>query len=68
MECLSERFVAAMRALLSGKAPIVATVGARGSGFIAEVKRRPECELWEVTHGNRDELPTRIVAWLAERI
>jgi nucleoside-triphosphatase len=68
MECFSERFVAAMRALLSGKAPIVATVGARGSGFIAEVKRRPECELWEVTHGNRDELPTRIVAWLAERI
>ena len=67
MECLSERFVAAMRALLSGTTPTVATVGARGGDFIAEVKRAPQCELWEVTHGNRDELPARILAWLAER-
>ncbi len=59
-------FVAAMRALLSGANPIVATIGAHGGGFIAEVKRGPECELWEVTHGNRDELPARILAWLAE--
>jgi nucleoside-triphosphatase len=67
MECLSERFIAAMRALLSGHTPIVATVGAYGGGFIAEVKHRPECELWEVTHVNRDNLPARILAWLAER-
>jgi nucleoside-triphosphatase len=67
MECLSDRFIAAMRALLSGHATMVATVGERGGGFIAEVKRRPECELWEVTRVNRDELPARIIAWLAER-
>ena len=67
MECLSERFIAAVRILLSGHTPMVATIGARGGGFIAEVKRRPECELWEVTHINRDELPARILAWLAER-
>lgn len=67
MECLSDRFVVAMRALLSGDTPLVATVGARGTGFIAEVKRRPECELWKVTHANRDDLPARILAWLAER-
>ena len=67
MECLSERFVAAMRVLLSGHTPIVATIGARGGGFIAEVKRSPECELWEVTHTNRDGLPARILAWLATR-
>jgi nucleoside-triphosphatase len=67
MECLSDRFVAAMRVLLSGHAPVVATVGAQGGGFIAEVKRRPECELWEVTRVNRDEMPARILAWLAER-
>lgn len=67
MECLSDRFVAAMRALLSGDAPIVATIGARGGGFIAEVKRRPECELWEVTSANRDGLPAKIIAWVAER-
>ncbi len=68
MECLSERFVETMRSLLSSRLPIVATVGARGGGFIAEVKRRPECELWHVTHANRDDLPAEIRAWLATRI
>jgi len=67
MECLSERFIAAMRVLLSGHIPIVASIGAHGGGFIAEIKRRPECELWEVTSTNRDELPARILAWLAKR-
>jgi nucleoside-triphosphatase len=67
MECLSDRFIAAVRILLSGHTPMIATIGARGGGFIAEVKRRTECELWEVTHANRDELPARILAWLAER-
>ena len=65
MECLSERFVAAMRALLKGQSPVVAAVGLSGRGFIAEVKRLEACLLWEVTHANRDELPPRIVAWLA---
>ena len=67
MECLSDLFISAMRVLISGYTPMVATVGAYGGGFIAEVKRRPECELWEVTHANRDNLPARILAWLAER-
>jgi nucleoside-triphosphatase len=66
MECLSERFVAAVRALLSGNAPVVATVGAHGGGFIAEVKKRSDCELWEVTRRNRDALPARILAWLGK--
>ncbi len=67
MECLSERFVEAMRGLISGRLQIVATVGARGGGFIAEVKGLPECELWHVTYANRDELPDEILAWLAGR-
>lgn len=67
MECFSDRFVAAMRILLSSSTPIVASIGARGSGFIAEVKRRLDCELWEITHANRDDLPNRIIAWLADR-
>lgn len=66
MECLSARFVAAVRRLLAGRTPIVATVGLHGGGFIAEVKRLPACVLWDVTPGNRDELPARVVAWLTE--
>ena len=67
MECLSERFVAAVRILISGGIPVVATIGARGGGFIAEVKCMPECDFWQVTHTNRDHLPARILTWLAER-
>jgi nucleoside-triphosphatase len=67
MECLSAPLVAAMRALLAGSTPVVATVGARGGGFIAEIKKRPDCEVWEVTHQNRDDLPARVLTWLAEK-
>ena len=64
MECLSARFVAAVRALLAGTTPVVATVAIRGGGLIAEVKESRACVFCEVTHGNRRTLPDRIAAWL----
>ena len=67
MECLSERFVADMRRVLAGSIPLVATVAKRGAGFIAEVKRREDCELWTLTRGNRDAMPQEILTWLANR-
>lgn len=67
MECLSGHFVARMRHMLDGPGVLVATVAQRGEGFIAEVKRREDCELWTLTRANRDAMPGRILAWLAER-
>lgn len=67
MECLSRTFVATMRALLDSRAPVVATIARGGEDFMREVKQRPDAELWEVTRGNRDALPGRVEAWLAER-
>jgi nucleoside-triphosphatase len=67
MECLSTRFVEATKALLDSGRLVVATVGQRGSGFIADVKRRPDAELWEVTRSTRDEMPARVLAWIAAR-
>ncbi|HET7343442.1 MAG TPA: nucleoside-triphosphatase [Methylomirabilota bacterium] len=67
MECLSPAFVAAMRALLDGPVPVVATIALRGGGFIAEVKRRPGAELRMVTPATRDALPAAIVTWLQAR-
>ena len=67
MECLSAAFVTAMRRLLDGRAPIVATVAQRGGGFIAEVKRRSDAELLTLTRATRDALPDRIVEWLDAR-
>jgi nucleoside-triphosphatase len=64
MECLSPAFVKAMRALLDSTKRVVATIGARGGGFIAEVKAREDAEALVVMPGNRDELPDRVLAWL----
>ena len=38
----------------------------RGGGLIASVKRRPDAELWQVTVGNRNVLPVRILGWLKD--
>ena len=67
MECLSERFVTLMRRLLSGTRTVVATVAQRGGDFMAEVKRRDDCELWTLSRANRDAMPQEILGWLAER-
>jgi nucleoside-triphosphatase len=64
MECLSARFVAHMRRILDGGVPLIATVAQRGSGFIAEVKRRKDRELWKLTRANRDAMPQQLHAWL----
>jgi len=66
MECLSPGCVAAMRTLLDAGRPVVATIGERGGGFIAEVKRRPDVALWRLTHDNRDAVPARILTWLRD--
>jgi nucleoside-triphosphatase len=68
MECLSRAFVEAMRALLDTAAPVVATVAARGGGFIEEVKRRRGAVVWEVTRSNRDAMPARVVDWAEPRL
>jgi len=57
MECLSNHFVDAVRKLLDGPTPVIATVAASGPGFITEVKTRPDVTVWQVTNENRDELP-----------
>ena len=64
MECLSEAFVGAMRHLIARGSPLVATVAQRGGGFIEEVKRGRDVEIWTVTELTRDALPDRIVAWI----
>lgn len=64
MECLSPEFVRTMRRLLDSGRPLVATIAQHGGGFIDEVKRRPDVEVWTVTRENRDALAGRIVEWV----
>ncbi len=68
MECLSEKFVAAMRALLETGKPVVATVALHGEGFIDEIKRWPDVQMWLVTRANRNRLANDILAWLSPLI
>ena len=66
MECLSSALVKAVVRLLDSGRPLIATVAQRGAGFIVDVKRHPNAELWQVTRENRDDLPARIVSWLGD--
>ena len=67
MECLSERFRAAVAGLLDSGCTVVATIHRNAPGFVQRVKERRDVELWEVTHQNRDGLPQSILAWLERR-
>lgn len=67
MECLSERFVNALRLLLDTGPTVVASVASKGTGFVAEVKRRPDCELWTLSRANRDAMPEQILDWIRDR-
>jgi nucleoside-triphosphatase len=60
MECFSVHFVAAVRQILDGPSPVVATVALKGGGFIAEAKARPDVHVWGLTRANRDVMPRRL--------
>jgi nucleoside-triphosphatase len=67
LECYCPAFVAAVRRVLEGPVPVLASIALRGDGFIAEVKARPDVRIIEVLQGNRDELPERLAEWLKGR-
>jgi nucleoside-triphosphatase len=64
MECLCPSFVEAVRRVLDGPVPVLATVALRGAGVIAEVKTRPDVRLIAVDPANRDDLPHQLASIL----
>jgi nucleoside-triphosphatase len=62
MECFSELFVDAVRQILDGNVPLLATIAFKGGGFIEQVKQRDDVELITVAPNNRDELSVDLVA------
>ncbi len=65
MECFSLKFVSAMTALLDSGHRIVATIHRSSGGFIGQVKRRPDVDVWEVTLDNRDGIVGQVVDWIS---
>jgi nucleoside-triphosphatase len=65
MECFSDKFVGAVRRLLDSDKTVLATVAARGSGLIEEVKKRGDVILYRLTTANRVEITDRIIELLS---
>ena len=55
MECLSQKFVAAVRGLFASDKSVLATVAQKGGGFIAEAKHLPGTRLFHLTRENREK-------------
>jgi nucleoside-triphosphatase len=64
MECLCPSFVGAVRRVLDGPVPVLATVALRGGGLIAAVKARPDVRLIAVDPAKRDDLPGQLASLL----
>lgn len=48
MECMSEKFVIAVRRLFDSNKSVLATVAQKGSGFVSEVKNYPKAKLFNL--------------------
>lgn len=65
MECLSGKFVAAVRRLFSSDRSVLATVAQKGGGRISQVKQMPGARLFNLTRQNRDQTITEILQILS---
>ena len=67
MECLSKLFVSSTRQIFTSLGPVLATVAAKGDGFISEAKHLQGVALISVLPTNRDQLPAIIVERLVRQ-
>jgi nucleoside-triphosphatase len=65
MECLSGKFVAAVRQLFTSDKSVLATVAQKGKGLISEVKKYPDTRLFNLTRQDRDETIAEILQILS---
>ena len=61
MECLSDKFRRLLEEILDSEKSVIATVALKGSGPIAETKKRGDVRLFEITQGNRDAILSEIM-------
>jgi len=61
MECFSQRFVAAVRALFAGDKSVLATVAQKGDGLIAQLKRWEGVELFRLSRSGREQVIEQII-------
>lgn len=61
MECISDKFVNAVRRLFDSDKTAIATVAQKGRGFISEIKKHPVARLFNLTTQNRDSVVNEII-------
>jgi nucleoside-triphosphatase len=61
MECLSEKFRLLVKDILDSDKLLVATIALKGSGMIADVKKRDDVKLFQMNMENREYLVLEIL-------
>ncbi|MDD3731191.1 MAG: nucleoside-triphosphatase [candidate division Zixibacteria bacterium] len=61
MECFSDKYIRLLDKALASDRLVIATIALKGGGFIAEVKKRVDVDLYEITRENRDLLVPKMV-------
>ena len=61
MECYSDKFKQLLKEILDSEKWVIATMAHKGSGLIAEVKKRNDIKLLEMTSKNGDSLFSEIL-------
>ena len=65
MECISEKFVAAVRTLFESDKSVLATIAQKGAGFIKEIKNYSGAKIFFLTQQNRDKIIAEILQILS---
>jgi len=61
MECFSDKFKKILNDILDSEKWVIATIALKGSELIAEIKKREDIKLFEMTKSNRDSLFSEIL-------
>jgi nucleoside-triphosphatase len=56
MECFSEKFKKLLIEMLDAPKLVISTIAMKGGGIIADIKKRPDINLFELTRSNRNAL------------
>jgi nucleoside-triphosphatase len=62
MECYSDKFTSLIQKLLESDTLVIATIARKGGSFIAEIKKRSDVKLFELTLENRNRLAIDILS------
>lgn len=66
MELFSERFRRLIMEILGSQKLLIATIALKGNELIAEIKKRKDVKLFEITRGNRESLFSEVLKKVRE--